>query len=89
MNSKQKRKKRRAEERKERLEREKNPFASEGFREVKVSSDYCPEMRHLIDRANELLEELPDYELIFEMEESKVVIMSNKRQPQKIPGSLI
>ena len=35
---------------------------------------------------NQILEELPDYQQVFAMEESKVVILSNNRHPLKIPN---
>ncbi|MEA2070852.1 MAG: 4-demethylwyosine synthase TYW1 [Asgard group archaeon] len=64
-------------------------FVHVGYAQYRVSRSNMPNMEEIMDFAEKIQQELPDYKLAFEMEESKVVILSNDSQPLKIPGTII
>ncbi|MFW9923463.1 MAG: 4-demethylwyosine synthase TYW1 [Candidatus Thorarchaeota archaeon] len=59
-------------------------FSPVGFSQHRVTRANMPYIEDIQAFANEILEELPLYKQVFEMEESKVVILSNNKQPLKI-----
>ncbi|MHA1558092.1 MAG: hypothetical protein ACTSPM_14330, partial [Candidatus Heimdallarchaeota archaeon] len=59
-------------------------FVPVGFSQYRVTRDNMPYIEDIQPFADAIREELPDYKQIFEMEESKVVILSNGKHPQKI-----
>ena len=59
-------------------------FSPVGFSQYRVTRDNMPYIEDIQKFADSIREEFPDYEQIFEMEESKVVILSNGKHPQKI-----
>jgi tRNA wybutosine-synthesizing protein 1 len=59
-------------------------FVPVGFSQHRVTRENMPYIEDIKDFANEILSEMPDYHQVFEMEESKVVILSNNKHPLKI-----
>ncbi|NHJ39014.1 MAG: 4-demethylwyosine synthase TYW1 [Asgard group archaeon] len=59
-------------------------FVPVGFSQYRVTRENMPYIEDIKPFAEEILTEMPDYKLVFEMEESKVVILSNKKHPLKI-----
>jgi tRNA wybutosine-synthesizing protein 1 len=59
-------------------------FVPVGFSQYRVTRENMPYIEDIKDFANEILAEMPDYQQVFEMEESKVVILSNNKHPLKI-----
>ncbi len=59
-------------------------FVPVGFSQYRVTRDNMPYIEDIQPFADAIREELPDYKQIFEMEESKVVILSNGKHPEKI-----
>jgi len=61
-------------------------FVPVGFSQYRVTRENMPFIEDILPFAAEILEELPDYKQVFEMEESKVVILSNGNKSLRIPG---
>ncbi|MHA1213513.1 MAG: 4-demethylwyosine synthase TYW1, partial [Candidatus Heimdallarchaeota archaeon] len=61
-------------------------FVPVGFSQYRVTRDNMPYIEDIQAFTNLILEEMPDYEQVFAMPESKVIILSNKKHPLKIPG---
>ncbi len=55
-----------------------------GFSQYRVTRGNMPFHEEIRAFANKILEGLPEYKLVYEMEDSKVVILSNDKQPLKI-----
>ncbi|MBD3191811.1 MAG: 4-demethylwyosine synthase TYW1 [Candidatus Heimdallarchaeota archaeon] len=64
-------------------------FVPVGFSQYRVTRENMPMIKDIREFTKQLLQELPNYQQVFEMEESKVIILSNNSQPLKIPGSII
>ncbi|MBN1329566.1 MAG: 4-demethylwyosine synthase TYW1 [Candidatus Heimdallarchaeota archaeon] len=60
-------------------------FVPVGFSQHRVTRKNMPFIEDIKLFADQILEEMSDYKLVFEMEESKVVILSNEKHPLKIP----
>jgi len=61
-------------------------FVPVGFSQYRVTRDNMPYIEEIIPFTNAINEELPDYKLVFKMDESKVVILSNDKHPLTIEG---
>ncbi len=59
-------------------------FVPVGFSQHRVTRKNMPFIEDIKLFANEILDEMPNYKQVFEMEESKVVILSNDKHPLKI-----
>jgi tRNA wybutosine-synthesizing protein 1 len=59
-------------------------FVPVGFSQYRVTRENMPYIEDIKPFAEEILSKMPDYKLAFEMEESKVVILSNNKHPLKI-----
>ncbi|NHJ86240.1 MAG: 4-demethylwyosine synthase TYW1 [Asgard group archaeon] len=61
-------------------------FAPVGFSQYRVTRANMPYIEDIQAFADKLKTALPKYKQVYEMEESKVVILSNGKQPLKIPN---
>lgn len=61
-------------------------FVPVGFSQYRVTRANMPYIEDIQTFTNQIIEELPDYQQVFEMEESKVVILSNNKHPLIIPN---
>lgn len=59
-------------------------FVPVGFSQYRVTRDNMPYIEDILPFADAIQEELPQYKQVFVMEESKVVILSNGKHPEKI-----
>ena len=59
-------------------------FVPVGFSQHRVTRENMPYIEDIKLFANKILAEMPNYKPVFEMEESKVVILSNNKHPLKI-----
>ena len=59
-------------------------FVPVGFSQYRVTRENMPFIEDIKPFASEIMEELSNYKLVFEMEESKVVILSNETTQLKI-----
>jgi len=61
-------------------------FVPVGFSQHRVTRANMPYIEDILAFTEQIAEELPEYKQVFEMEESKVVILSNNNHPLKIPN---
>ncbi len=61
-------------------------FVPVGFSQHRVTRANMPYIEDIHAFTDQIVDELPEYKQVFEMEESKVVILSNHRHPLKIPN---
>ena len=61
-------------------------FVPVGFSQHRVTRANMPFIEDIQAFTNQIIEELPDYQQVFAMEESKVIILSNNKHPLKIPN---
>ncbi|MHA1213547.1 MAG: 4-demethylwyosine synthase TYW1 [Candidatus Heimdallarchaeota archaeon] len=61
-------------------------FVPVGFSQYRVTRENMPYIEDIQAFTNQILEEMPEYEQVYAMPESKVIILSNKKHPLKIPG---
>jgi wyosine [tRNA(Phe)-imidazoG37] synthetase (radical SAM superfamily) len=59
-------------------------FVPVGFSQYRVTRENMPYIEDIKEFASVMLAKMPDYKQVFEMEESKVVILSNNKHPLKI-----
>ncbi len=59
-------------------------FVPVGFSQYRVTRANMPYIEDIQSFTNQIKEELPEYKQVFEMEESKVIILSNNKHPLKI-----
>ena len=61
-------------------------FSPVGFSQYRVTRANMPYIEDIQAFTNQIIDGLPDYQQVFEMEESKVVILSNNKHPLIIPN---